>query len=60
MCLVKTVSSECHMVEGKLLMRMGGDEVGERALKCLETDRSYLDKLVSSAQIFILDSLSFC
>ena len=54
------MSSECHMVEGKLLMRMGGDEVGERALKCLETDRSYLDKLVSSAQIFILDSLSFC
>ena len=41
-CLVKTVSSECHMVECKLLMRMGGDEVGERALKCLEMDRSYL------------------
>lgn len=46
-CLVKTVSSECHMVECKLLMRMGGDEVGERALKCLEMDRSYLGKLWS-------------
>lgn len=31
----ETVTSECHMVECKLLMRMGGDEVGGRALKCL-------------------------